>query len=51
MPINLANSYHAKAKNIGRLGQSDPGEFPDEVKECLEKARDFYGYKKNSNAN
>lgn len=36
---NLGNVYHAKGKN---MGQSDPGDFSDEVKESLIKAIDFY---------
>lgn len=39
---NLANAYHAKGKHVGRLGQQDPGEFPEEVKSCLTKARECY---------
>ncbi|GAB6022008.1 G-protein-signaling modulator 2 [Chamberlinius hualienensis] len=39
---NLGNVYHAKGKNIGRLGHKDPGEFPAEVKTCLEKAVEYY---------
>jgi len=27
-----------KGKHIGRLGQQDPGEFPEEVKALFEKA-------------
>lgn len=36
---NLGNVYHAKGKN---MGQSDPGDFSDEVKESLLKAVDYY---------
>ncbi|XP_055325379.1 G-protein-signaling modulator 2 isoform X3 [Sitodiplosis mosellana] len=36
---NLGNVYHAKGKH---MGQSDPGDFSDEVKESLIKAVDFY---------
>lgn len=39
---NLGNVYHAKGKHIGRLGHQDPGEFPEEVKACLEKAVEYY---------
>ncbi|KAK6627107.1 G-protein-signaling modulator 2 [Polyplax serrata] len=39
---NLGNVYHAKGKHIGRVGQQDPGEFPDEVKECLQQAVKYY---------
>lgn len=39
---NLANAYHAKGKHVGRLGQQDPGEFPEEVKSCLAKALEYY---------
>lgn len=39
---NLGNAYHAKGKHVGRLGQQDPGEFPEEVKACLVKALEYY---------
>ncbi|KAL0279721.1 UNVERIFIED_CONTAM: hypothetical protein PYX00_001218 [Menopon gallinae] len=39
---NLGNVYHAKGKHIGRVGQQDPGEFPEEVKECLQQAVKYY---------
>ncbi|XP_076272973.1 G-protein-signaling modulator pins isoform X2 [Rhynchophorus ferrugineus] len=39
---NLGNVYHAKGKHIGRVGQKDPGEFSDEVKECLQEAVTYY---------
>ncbi|KAF4517770.1 hypothetical protein B566_EDAN002975 [Ephemera danica] len=39
---NLGNVFHAKGKHIGRLGQQDPGEFPEEVRNCLEEAVSFY---------
>lgn len=39
---NLGNVYHAKGKHIGRFGHQDPGEFPEEVKSCLEKAVEYY---------
>lgn len=39
---NLGNVYHAKGKHIGRVGQKDPGEFSDEVKECLQEAVSYY---------
>ncbi|CAG2105315.1 unnamed protein product [Medioppia subpectinata] len=39
---NLGNVYHTKGKNMARAGNEDPGEFPDEVKHCLEQAVDYY---------
>ncbi|XP_037046634.1 G-protein-signaling modulator 2 isoform X1 [Bradysia coprophila] len=36
---NLGNVYHAKGKH---MGQSDPGDFSDDVKEALMKAVEFY---------
>ncbi|XP_031620627.1 G-protein-signaling modulator 2 isoform X2 [Contarinia nasturtii] len=36
---NLGNVYHAKGKH---MGQSDPGDFSDEVKDSLVKAVEFY---------
>ncbi|XP_025418716.1 G-protein-signaling modulator 2 isoform X1 [Sipha flava] len=39
---NLGNVYHAKGKHIGRVGQQDPGEFPEEVKVCIEQAVKYY---------
>ncbi|XP_022238444.1 G-protein-signaling modulator 2-like [Limulus polyphemus] len=39
---NLGNVYHVKGKHMARLGQQDPGEFPEEVKVCLEKAVEYY---------
>ena len=39
---NLGNVYHTKGKQMARLGVRDPGEFPDEVKDCLTKAVQFY---------
>ncbi|ETN64854.1 g-protein signaling modulator [Anopheles darlingi] len=36
---NLGNVYHAKGK---QLGQKDPGDFSDEVKESLQKAVEYY---------
>jgi len=41
---NLGNVYHAKGKHIGRVGQQDPGEFPEEVKVCIEQAVKYYEY-------
>lgn len=41
---NLGNVYHAKGKHIGRVGQQDPGEFSDEVKDCLKEAVKYYEY-------
>ncbi|XP_060535769.1 G-protein-signaling modulator 2 isoform X2 [Cylas formicarius] len=39
---NLGNVYHAKGKHLGRVGQRDPGEFSDEVKQCLQQAVLYY---------
>ncbi|XP_070582112.1 G-protein-signaling modulator 2-like isoform X4 [Ptychodera flava] len=39
---NLGNVYHAKGKHAGRSGHQDPGDFPEDVKECLQKATEFY---------
>ncbi|KAF0291675.1 G-protein-signaling modulator 2 [Amphibalanus amphitrite] len=39
---NLANVYHSKGKHLGRSGNQDPGHFPDAVKECLQKAVEYY---------
>ncbi|XP_044734115.1 G-protein-signaling modulator 2 isoform X2 [Chrysoperla carnea] len=39
---NLGNVYHAKGKHIGRVGQQDPGEFPEDVKSCLQQAVTYY---------
>lgn len=39
---NLGNVYHTKGKSIARLGQQDPGEFPEEVKTCFEQAVGYY---------
>ncbi|KAG8193628.1 hypothetical protein JTE90_002886 [Oedothorax gibbosus] len=39
---NLGNVYHAKGKRFACLGHQDPGEFPEEVKQCLQKAVENY---------
>ncbi|XP_059151436.1 G-protein-signaling modulator 2-like isoform X2 [Physella acuta] len=39
---NLGNVCHAKGKHLGRHGNQDPGEFAPEVKECLQKAVQYY---------
>lgn len=39
---NLGNVYHAKGKHIGRVGQQDPGEFPEDVRDCLQQAVNYY---------
>ncbi|KAJ1523572.1 hypothetical protein ONE63_001419 [Megalurothrips usitatus] len=39
---NLGNVYHAKGKHIGRVGQQDPGEFPEDVRTCLKEAVHYY---------
>ncbi|KAJ1170962.1 hypothetical protein NDU88_002833 [Pleurodeles waltl] len=39
---NLGNVYHSKGKHIGCNGSNDPGEFPEEVKDALQQAADYY---------
>ncbi|XP_035439369.1 G-protein-signaling modulator 2 [Spodoptera frugiperda] len=39
---NLGNVYHAQGKQLGRVGQNDPGHFPQEVRECLMQAVAYY---------
>ncbi|XP_064649370.1 G-protein-signaling modulator 2-like [Lineus longissimus] len=39
---NLGNVYHAKGKHAGRSAHQDPGEFPPEVKDSLQKAAEYY---------
>lgn len=39
---NLGNVYHAKGKHAGRSGHQDPGDFPQEVTDCLKQAIQFY---------
>lgn len=39
---NLGNVYHAKGKHAGRSGHQDPGDFPQEVTDCLKRAIQFY---------
>ncbi|XP_068618269.1 G-protein-signaling modulator 2 [Battus philenor] len=39
---NLGNVYHAQGKHLGRVGQNDPGQFPQEVRECLLQAVSYY---------
>ncbi|GBP68430.1 G-protein-signaling modulator 2 [Eumeta japonica] len=39
---NLGNVYHAQGKHLGRVGQNDPGHFPQEVRECLQQAVLYY---------
>ncbi|CAH2035820.1 unnamed protein product, partial [Iphiclides podalirius] len=39
---NLGNVYHAQGKHLGRVGQNDPGHFPQEVRECLMQAVTYY---------
>jgi G-protein signaling modulator 2 len=36
---NLGNVYHAKGK---QMGQKDPGDYPEDVKEALQKAVEYY---------
>ncbi|VVC93774.1 unnamed protein product [Leptidea sinapis] len=39
---NLGNVYHAQGKHLGRVGQNDPGHFPQEVRDSLMQAVTFY---------
>lgn len=39
---NLGNVYHAQGKQLGRVGQNDPGHFPQEVRDCLMQAVEYY---------
>ncbi|XP_072762885.1 uncharacterized protein Pins [Anoplolepis gracilipes] len=39
---NLGNVYHAKGKQAGRIGNQDPGDFSEEVRECLQQAVRYY---------
>ncbi|XP_015592424.1 G-protein-signaling modulator 2 [Cephus cinctus] len=39
---NLGNVYHAKGKQVGRVGQQDPGEFSEDVRQCLQQAVHYY---------
>ncbi|XP_054156899.1 G-protein-signaling modulator 2-like [Oppia nitens] len=39
---NLGNVFHTKGKTMAKAGNEDPGEFPDDVKQCLEQAVDYY---------
>lgn len=39
---NLGNVYHAQGKQLGRVGQNDPGQFPQEVRDCLNQALSYY---------
>ncbi|XP_063111401.1 G-protein-signaling modulator 2 isoform X2 [Cavia porcellus] len=39
---NLGNVYHAKGKSFGHPGPQDVGEFPEEVRDALQAAVDFY---------
>ncbi|EFN60490.1 G-protein-signaling modulator 2 [Camponotus floridanus] len=39
---NLGNVYHAKGKQAGRIGHQDPGEFSEDVRQCLQQAVRYY---------
>ncbi|XP_012503954.1 PREDICTED: G-protein-signaling modulator 2 [Propithecus coquereli] len=39
---NLGNVYHAKGKSFGCPGPQDGGEFPEEMRNALQAAVDFY---------
>lgn len=39
---NLGNVYHAKGKSFGCPGPQEVGEFPEEVRNALQAAVDYY---------
>nr|CAG4640828.1 EOG090X05CB [Eulimnadia texana] len=39
---NLGNVFHAKGKHLARLGHQDPGDFPEDVRHCLQTAVNYY---------
>ncbi|KAK2143363.1 hypothetical protein LSH36_851g00062 [Paralvinella palmiformis] len=39
---NLGNVYHTRGKHMGHNTNQDPGQFPPEVKESLQKAVQYY---------
>ncbi|XP_027527732.1 G-protein-signaling modulator 2 isoform X2 [Neopelma chrysocephalum] len=39
---NLGNVYHSKGKNVASAGTHDPGDLPDDVKNALQKAANYY---------
>ncbi|POI31106.1 hypothetical protein CIB84_005143 [Bambusicola thoracicus] len=39
---NLGNVYHSKGKNVACAGTHDPGELPEDVKNALQKAANYY---------
>ncbi|XP_043256513.1 G-protein-signaling modulator 2 [Colletes gigas] len=39
---NLGNVYHAKGKQASRVGHQDPGEFSEDVRQCLQQAVCYY---------
>uniref|UniRef100_A0A7M4EQ88 G-protein-signaling modulator 1 n=1 Tax=Crocodylus porosus TaxID=8502 RepID=A0A7M4EQ88_CROPO len=39
---NIGNVYHAKGKQLSWSGAQDPGYLPEEVKETLQKASEYY---------
>ncbi|XP_065646237.1 G-protein-signaling modulator 2 isoform X2 [Hydra vulgaris] len=39
---NLGNIYHAKGKHLGRIRNRDPGDYPIDVQQALERAIEFY---------
>ena len=39
---NLGNVYHAKGKQHGRIGHQGPGEYSQDVKDCLLQAVSYY---------
>ncbi|KAM6327074.1 G-protein-signaling modulator 2 isoform 2-T3 [Podargus strigoides] len=39
---NLGNVYHSKGKSVASPGTHDPGELPNDVKNALQKAANYY---------
>lgn len=39
---NLGNVYHTMGKHLASSSLQDPGDFPEEVKNCFRKAVEFY---------
>lgn len=39
---NLGNVYREQGKQLGRVGQNDPGQFPQEVRDCFNQALSYY---------
>lgn len=41
---NLGNVYHTKGKQMAKVGIRDPGDFPEDVKDCLLRGSEYYMY-------